>query len=155
VKALTTDGVSAPAIAERLQAEGYRPARHSARLGLAQVTELQRRLGLRPCRPRIRGRAAVGPPEWWASDLADRLGLSRSSMQRWIRLGWVRARHEDGRLQRWIVWADEAELARLTQLQQRCVAEKARRHWTQTPAGPQMTTATLMTRAHSGLDGGV
>jgi hypothetical protein len=155
VRALTDDGVSAPTIAERLQAGGYRPARHSARFGLAQVTELQRRLGLRPCRPRIRGREALSPQEWWAADLAERLGLSRSSMHRWIQLGWVQARREDGRLRRWIVWADEAELARLAQLQQRCVAEEARRHWTQTPAGPQMTTALLMTQAHSGLDGGV
>jgi DNA invertase Pin-like site-specific DNA recombinase len=146
VAALTDDGISAPAIADQLHAEGYRPARHSARFGLAQVTELQRRLGLRPCHPRIRDREAVGPQEWRASDLADRLCLTRSSLHRWIQLGWVQARQEDGRLRRWIVWADEAELARLAQLRQR---------WTQTPDGSQMTTATLMPPAHSSLDGGV
>lgn len=129
VRTLTNDGVSAPAIAAPLQAEGYRPARQSARFGLAQVTELQRRLGVRPCHPRIRGREAVGPQEWWASDLADRLGLARSSMHRWIRLGWVQARQEDGRLRRWIIWADEAEVARLEHLQQRSVAEEVRRRW--------------------------
>jgi Recombinase/Recombinase zinc beta ribbon domain len=132
VRTLTEAGMSASAVAEQLHTEGYRPARHEARLGIAQVTELQRRLGLRACHPRIRDRHGIGPEEWWASDLADRLGLSRSSLHRWIQLEWVRARREDGQLRRWIVWADERELARLQDLQRRSVAEEARRRWTET-----------------------
>lgn len=134
VRTLTKKGMSAPVIAEQLNADGYRPARQGARFGLAQVTELQRRLGLRACRPRIRDRQGIDPAEWWSSDLADRLGLSRSSLHRWIQLGWVRARREEGRLHRWIVWADDEEMARLQQLQQRSVAEEARRRWTETPS---------------------
>jgi len=134
VRSLTEKGMSAAAIAEQLHAEGYRPARHEARLGLDQVTELQRRLGMRACQPRIRDRQGIGPEEWWSSDLADRLGLSRSTLHRWIQLGWVQARREDGRLRRWIVWADAAEVVRLQQLQQRSVAEEARRRWIQMPS---------------------
>jgi DNA invertase Pin-like site-specific DNA recombinase len=133
VRGLTEAGLSASAMAEQLHAEGYRPARQQARLGLPQVTELQRRLGLRACHPHRRDRPGLNPDEWWSSDLADRLELSRSSLHRWIQLGWVRARREDGRLRRWIVWADAVELARLQQLQQRSVAEEARRRWTEAP----------------------
>jgi DNA invertase Pin-like site-specific DNA recombinase len=118
VRSLTEAGRSAAAIAEQLNADGYRPARPGARFGLAQVTAVQRRLGLRVSHPRRRDRQGLGPDEWWSSEVADRLGLSRSSLHRWIQMRWVRARREDGPLQRWIVWADAAELTRLQQLQQ-------------------------------------
>ncbi len=140
VQALTAAGLSAPAIARQLQQEGYRPTRQAASFGFVQVAEVQRRLGLRPCQPRVRTRQPVGPEEWWASDLADRLGLSRTNLHRWIQLGWVRARQEEGPLHRWIVWADSAELVRLMQLRQRSVAAEARRRWT-APADPPETIA--------------
>lgn len=97
VRALTAAGWSAPAIATQLQREGYRPTRQAASLSFVQVAEVQRRLGLRRCQPRVRDRQPVGPEERWASDLADRLGLSRTNLHRWIHLGWVRARREGGR----------------------------------------------------------
>jgi len=154
VRALTEEGVSALAIAEQLNAAGYRPARQSARLGLAQVTELQRRLGIRASHPRIRDQHGISAEEWWSSDLADRLRLSRSSMHRWIQLGWVRARQEEGRLHRWIVWADDAELARLEQLQQRLVAKDARQPWTETPDRPEMTSDPMIREAINSPEGG-
>jgi DNA invertase Pin-like site-specific DNA recombinase len=127
VRALTATGLSAPAIATQLQQEGYHPTRQTATFSFVQVAEVQRRLGLRPCQPRVRDRQPVSAEEWWASDLADRLGLSHTNLHRWIRLGWVRARQEEGPLHRWIVWADSAELARLVQLRQRSSADEARR----------------------------
>jgi DNA invertase Pin-like site-specific DNA recombinase len=154
VRTLTAAGLSAPAIADRLNAEGYRPAHQDAHFRLTQVAELQRRLGLRACRPRIRDREGIGPEEWWAADVADRLRLSRSRLHRWIQLGWVQARQEDGPLRRWIVWADESELARLEQLCQRSVAEQARRHWTEIPADPTGTSETMMVEGDSKPKGG-
>jgi len=144
VRILTEQGHAAPAIAEQLNTEGYRPARQDARFRLTQVAELQRRLGLRVCRPRIRDRAGLGPAEWWAADLADRLGLSRSRLHRWIQLGWVRARQEESPLHRWIVWADETELARFEQLSERSVAEHARQPWTETPVNSAVMPETRM-----------
>jgi DNA invertase Pin-like site-specific DNA recombinase len=149
VRTLTAAGWSAPAIATQLQQEGYRPARQAASFSFVHVAEMQRRLGLRPCRPRVRDRQPVGPEEWWASDLADRLGLSRTNLHRWIRLGWVRARREEGPLRRWIVWAESAELTRLTQLRQRSVADEARRRWT-APAGAPGTVAAAIDPAPTG-----
>lgn len=145
IRALTQQGCSAPVIAEQLNDEGYRPARQDACFGLAQVTDVQRRLGIRVCRPRVWDRQGLGPEEWWSSDLAEQLKLSRSSLHRWIQVGWVRARQEDGRLRRWIVWADDAELVRLEQLGQRSLAEEARRRWTGTADNTERTTKTIVT----------
>jgi hypothetical protein len=142
IRTLTEQGYSAPAIAEQLNGEGYHPARQGVRFGLAQVTDVQRRLGLRSCRSGVRDRTGLGVEEWWAVELADRLGLSRSSMHRWIQLGWIRARQEDGPRHRWIVWADEAEMTRLQQLQQRSLVEEGRRRWTETD-NTQTTRATV------------
>src|SRR5205807_2038984 len=124
------EGLSAPAIAKSLNAEGYRPARVGTRFGIPQVTELQRRLGIRPSRPRVRDREPLAAEEWWAAELADRLVVSRSNLHRWIQLGWVRARQEEGRMRRWIVWADEGEVARLQQFSQRSLVDEARQRWT-------------------------
>jgi Recombinase/Recombinase zinc beta ribbon domain len=154
VRALTAAGLSAPAIAAQLQQEGYRPTRQAACFGFVQVAELQRRLGLRPCRPRVHDRQPRGPEEWWSSDLAVRLGLSRSNLHRWIRLGWVRARQEKGPLHRWIVWADSAELARLEQLRQRSVADAVRQRWLGTNDAPETIAATIGTPAASTTEGG-
>ena len=154
VRTLTAAGLSAPAIAAHLQDEGYHPARQTACFGFVQVAELQRRLGLRPWHPRVQDRQPVGPEEWWSSDLAARLGLSRSTLHRWIHLGWVRARQEEGPLQRWIVWADSAELARLVQLRPRSTADAARQRWVVPADAPEIPAATIVTAAPSKAEGG-
>jgi hypothetical protein len=153
VRTLTTAGLSAPAIAAQLQHEGYRPARQSACFSFVQVAEVQRRLGLRRCHPRLRDRLPVGPDEWWATDLADRLGLSRSNLHRWIRLGWVRARQEEGLLRRWIVWADNDELARLLQLRQRTVADQIRSQWTSRSDEQDTATVRMPTKTSGAAQG--
>jgi DNA invertase Pin-like site-specific DNA recombinase len=128
--ALSAAGGSAAVIAERLHAEGYRPARPDGRLGPQTVRLLQRQLGLRPSRPAVRARDALGADEWWAGDLADALGTTRGLLETWIRRGLVRAHQRDEPRRRWVIWADAAELARLRGLRQRPVADQARRRWT-------------------------
>ncbi len=154
IRLLTEEGHTAPAIAERLNSEGYRPARQDAHFRVAHVTDVQRQLGLRACRPRLRDRAGLGPQEWWSADLVERLGLSRSCLHRWIRLGWVRARQEESPLHRWIVWADDAELTRLELLRHQSVAEQARRHWMETPLDSAASSETRMVETGSGVEGG-
>jgi hypothetical protein len=154
VRALTAAGLSAPTIAAHLRDEGYRPPRQAARFGFVQVAELQRRLGLRPSSPRVHHRPPLNPEEWWSPDLAARLGLSRATLHRWMRLGWVRARQEEGPLHRWIVWADSAELARLEQLRQRSVADAVRQRWIGTTDTPETSAATIGIPAISTTEGG-
>jgi len=130
IRVLTQEGLSASVIAERLNAEGYRPAHTGARLGMTAVTRLQRRLGLRHGRMPPQSREGLEPHEWWASELAQQLKTSRNSLRYWIRRGWVQARHEEGHWRRWIIWADDAEMERLRQLRHRSVADELRRQWT-------------------------
>jgi DNA invertase Pin-like site-specific DNA recombinase len=130
IHALTDEGLSAQAIAERLDTEGYRPPHARAHLGLAAVTALQRRLGLRHGRMPPRSREGLERNEWWASELAQQLETSRNSLHYWIRRGWVRARQEEGHLRRWIIWADDAERERLRQLRYRSIPDEMHRRWT-------------------------
>lgn len=57
--------------------------------------------------------------EWRLVDLAEHLAMPRSTLYRWVRLGWVRARKQaiPGHAgAQWILWADAKETQRLSQL---------------------------------------
>jgi hypothetical protein len=126
---LSRDGLAAAAIAARLEADGYRSARPDRRRGVSTVRLLQRRLGLRTLRPRTLPREGLGPDEWWASDLAAALGMTRGTLETWLRRGWVTAHQRDEPLRRWVVHADAAELARLRD-RRRSLRAAAQRRWT-------------------------
>lgn len=130
VRAGTEAGLPAASIAQRLTEAGYRPARGGA-FGVQAIRDLRRRLGLAGCRPHPRSAADLGPDEWWATDLARALDLPKTTLEHWIRRGWVRARQEPTGLRRWIVRADAAEQERLRQCHRRPVADDIRRRWLQ------------------------
>jgi hypothetical protein len=96
------------------------------------VQTLRRQLGLSQTHRHGHSREALGPEEWWARALAERLGVARTSLFYWIEHGLVRARKELGGLQRWIVWADAAELERLRAYRDRDIAAEHRGPWTAT-----------------------
>lgn len=56
------------------------------------------------------------PHEWCLPDLARKLRITISRMQRWRRWGWVHSRKIPGAPNRCFVWADKEELARLRRL---------------------------------------
>lgn len=130
VKELTEAGWSAVAIAGALTDAGYRPPRANPDFRAPLVAQLQRTLGVVASRPHVRKREGLLPDEWWPAELVHMLGIPKGSLQHWISQGVVRARQLDEPLHRWVVWADEAELARLRQHQQRNVGEDFRRRWT-------------------------
>jgi len=129
VRELTATGISAPAIAEQLTAQGYQPAREGTCWTAPSIRTLQHRLGLRAWRAHTQCRDGLAPDEWWPADVMRAVSLARSTLHTWIRRGWVQARREDGPLQRWIIWADAAELTRLRQQHQRPQSEVARQRW--------------------------
>jgi len=135
VRTWTQERLPAASIAERLNAAGYRPARGGP-FGVQAVRDLRRQLHLTGTRPRARSRAELAPNEWWGDDLCHALGLAKTTLEQWIRRGWVRARQEPAGLRRWIVWADVAEQDRLRQLQQRSVADGIRQRWLQREEAP-------------------
>jgi DNA invertase Pin-like site-specific DNA recombinase len=109
------EGRSAAEIAERLNAEGFRPPKRSERFNRAMVQRLSWQLGLTRREPHG-GVAGLGPDEYRPSGLARRLEISRDTVRRWRRAGWVTTRRDaDGHH---VIWADASELGRLEELRQ-------------------------------------
>jgi hypothetical protein len=90
---LVGEGLPAWRIAERLNAEGYRPPKYAARFGAQSVRELLRRQGLSPYRSRPKPITGLRPDEWGRSALAGVLEIPTGTLDNWIRHGWVTARH--------------------------------------------------------------
>jgi hypothetical protein len=78
----------------------------------------------------------LGRGEWWAAELARRLGIHRGTLLEWVKRGWVNARRPEGRRSHWIIWADQEEFARLRRLRDRP------RGWTDDPLPAELTTPT-------------
>jgi DNA-binding NarL/FixJ family response regulator len=111
VLALRHAGLCSRAIAEQLNAEGWRPPRR-ATFTRAMIDQLLART--RP--DRVRRKVSVAdlqPNERWLLDFAREVGVAPSRARHWLRAGHLRARQLGGRHGRWAVWADAAELARL------------------------------------------
>ncbi len=107
------EGRSAAEIAERLNAEGFRPPKRSERFNRAMVQRLSWHLELARREPHG-GVAGLGPDEYRPSGLARRLEIPRDTVRRWLRAGWVTTRRDaDGHH---VIWADASELGRLEEL---------------------------------------
>ncbi len=133
VRTLTEAGWAATAIAQALSDAGYCPPHPNARFRAQMVTQLQRRLGVRAPRPRVRQHDGLLPDEWWPTELVRTLLIPRASLYHWIRQGLVRARQLDEPLHRWVVWADEAEQERLRQYHHSAIGDDFRHRWTDAP----------------------
>jgi hypothetical protein len=104
---------NAAAIAEQLNAEGFCPPKRTNRFTGEMVRRLTAQLGLAR-RQRHGGTTGLGPDEYRPMGLARRLGISRDTVRRWLRSGWLHLRRdEDGHH---VIWADAGELRRLRQL---------------------------------------
>ena len=129
VQELTQAGWSLEAIARQLAADDFPPLR-STGWSSVSVQTLRRQVGLGTTHRHGHSPEALGPDEWWGRELAEQLMLSRNRLFYWIERGLVRARKEGSGLQRWIVWADAAELERLRAYRDRDIAAEHRRRWT-------------------------
>ena len=110
---LESEGRTQQEIADRLNAEGYRPPRR-AKFSVGSVSNL-----LNKCRPPARGvphpwrpPADRMPHEWTIDEFADLLGMPVPTVYNWVKAGVVSARRSDGSA-RWLILADETEVARL------------------------------------------
>jgi DNA invertase Pin-like site-specific DNA recombinase len=125
LRELCAGRLNSSAIAERLNAEGFCPPKRTTRFSGEMVRRLTAHLGLAR-RARHGSSTGLGPDEYRPMGLARRLGISRDTVRRWLRTGWVTARRdEEGHR---VIWADASELRRLRELHQlpRTWANKAR-----------------------------
>jgi DNA invertase Pin-like site-specific DNA recombinase len=113
LRRLCADRLTSAVIADRLNAEGFRPPKRTGRFTGATVLKLTARLGLAR-RERHGTATGLGPDEYRPMGLARRLGVSRDAVRGWVRRGWVTTRADaDGHH---VIWADAGELRRLGQL---------------------------------------
>ena len=104
---------NAAAIAERLNAEGFRPPKRTDRFTGAMIQRLTMHLGLAR-RQRHGSTTGLGPDEYRPMGLARLLEINRDTVRRWLRAGWLNVRRDDEGHQ--VIWADASELRRLREL---------------------------------------
>lgn len=113
LRALSEAGETSARIAERLNAEGFRPPKRVERFNRAMVLRLQWHLGLSRREPHG-SLAGLGRDEYRPASLARELRVTRDTVRRWLRAGWLTAdRDADGHN---VIWADASELQRLREL---------------------------------------
>ena len=113
LRELCTGRDNAATIAERLNAEGFCPPKRTQRFTGEMVRRLMAHLGLAR-RQRHGSSSGLGPKEYRPMGLARCLGISRDTVVRWMRAGWLTLRRdEDGHR---VIWADASELRRLREL---------------------------------------
>jgi hypothetical protein len=134
VEDLTHADWSLEAMAHQLETDGFAALRSGQGWSVACVQTLRHQLGLGNTHQHGASRAALGPDEWWARELASQLGIARNRLLYWIAHGLVRARKERGGWQRWIIWADAQELERLQGYRDRDIGAEQRRRWTAVPS---------------------
>jgi DNA invertase Pin-like site-specific DNA recombinase len=124
---LAAAGSTAAEIAGSLNAEGLRPPKRAAAFTRNSVRDLLGALGLQHARTPA-SRPELGEHEWWLRDLASHLGMSKVTLDAWIRRGWADGYlHPQARLI--VVRADPAEAERLRALHQVPRGQHNRRPW--------------------------
>ena len=113
LRASCEEGLSAARIAERLNAEGFRPPKRAERFTREMVQRLAWHLDL-PRREPHGSLKGLGRDEYRPGGLARRLGISRDTVRGWIGAGWLTA-HRDAEGHH-VIWADVSELHRLGEL---------------------------------------
>jgi len=114
--ALHQQGLSRGAIAEGLNAEGWRPAKRRQTFTADMVRSLLVRQGLSSSKARPRS-VAREADEWTLPELASTLAMPHPSLYGWLRKGQLQARYDQGAGQ-WLIRADTSELQRLRVLRQ-------------------------------------
>lgn len=107
------EGMNAAGIAERLNEEGFRPPKRAERFNRGMVQRLLWHLDLARREPHG-SLAGLGPDEYRPGSLARRLEISRDTVRRWLKAGWLTSsRDAEGHH---VIWADASELQRLCEL---------------------------------------
>jgi hypothetical protein len=108
LRELCTGRDNSAAIAEQLNPEGFCPPKRTKRFTGEMVRRLTAHLGLAR-RQRHGSTTGLGPDEYRPMGLARRLGISRDTVRRWPRAGWLNLRRdEDGHH---VIWADATNSA--------------------------------------------
>jgi hypothetical protein len=114
--ALRAAGVACEAIAQQLNAEGFRPPKRTEHFTGAMVAHFLGRQGRGGPRPDAAAAGGLAADEWRLGDLARHLEMPLTTLHRWRKAGWVQARKAPLAGGRWVLWADAEEVERLRKL---------------------------------------
>ena len=121
-------------IAEALNDDGFRPPKRRDTYNAAMVRQLLARNLPRTNLKQSAERQQLKPNEWYLADLAHELQMPSVTLHRWIRREWVESRKLDDKRGRWVLWADDDEVARLRQLR------ATKQGWPDRPYPESLTT---------------
>ena len=113
LREMCSEKLSASDMADRLNAEGFRPPKRTDHFTRSMVQRLTLQLGL-PRRKRLGSTEGLGKDEYRPAGLAKKLEVKRDTVRRWMRVGWLNLRKDDAGHA--IIWADADELRRLREL---------------------------------------
>lgn len=112
---LRTAGLSARRIADQLNAEGYRtPRRKAFQADTVRTLWSRWQLTRNPGGGSLQDQGLPNVTQWSLPMLVRELDMPITTLARWCRRGWVYAAQGQGN--RWQVWADAKEIARLRRL---------------------------------------
>jgi hypothetical protein len=111
---LHRDGQTSAEIAVQLNGEGFHPpGGHTFdAVAIRRLLSRSRSGGDR----RSSTHERPEPPKWRVRDLAQKLDIPIRTLHSWLRRGWLHGKQSAGAHGRWVLWADDDELSRLTQL---------------------------------------
>jgi hypothetical protein len=120
-RALAETGLGMQAIADQINAEGFRPPKRSDHFSAQSINELLRRQG----QLRYPGRTGhppderLGEHEWRLPDLAAALDMPHATLHTWVHRGWVQGHRDDTPQHAWILHVDPDDLTQLRERRQR------------------------------------
>lgn len=116
VTELRNDRQTSTEISEQLNGEGFHPPGGNTfnAVTVRRLLSRSRSGGRRRSSTQDR----PGPPQWRVRDLAQKLDVPIRTLYSWLRRGWLHGKQAAGAHGRWVLWADDEELHRLTQLRQ-------------------------------------
>lgn len=112
IEQLRQQGQSARLIAQRLNAEGWRPPKRRATFTAAMVQSLWSRGSAKHSSKQT----ALPKEQWRLRELAAELDMPEVTLYSWLRWGWVKGWKQKEPPHHWIVQANAAELSRLRAL---------------------------------------
>lgn len=113
LRALCSERLSAAEIADRLNAEGFRPPKRAEHFQPGMVRRLLWHLDLDRRKPHG-SLSGLDTDEYRPGGLARQLRITRDTVRRWLRAGWLTSRRDaEGHH---VIWADASELQRLKEL---------------------------------------
>jgi DNA-binding transcriptional MerR regulator len=114
---LRQTGQSVAQIAECLNQEGFAPPKRTTRFTAQMITRLlTQHYRQSPRRAAMGQITALGPQEYWLTEVARQLNIPVATLHKWKRVGWIRSRKVAVTGGRVAIWADEDELERLRRL---------------------------------------